>query len=62
MTAACTEIPEALVAQLNDGGIMVLPFDNGIDQTMTKITRGKDGLVSEALEKVAFVPLLPGLN
>ena len=62
MTAACTEIPEALVTQLNDGGIMVLPFDNGIDQTMTKITRGKDGLVSEALEKVAFVPLLPGLN
>jgi protein-L-isoaspartate(D-aspartate) O-methyltransferase len=62
MTAACTEIPEALIAQLNDGGIMVLPFDNGIDQTMTKITRGKDGLVSEALEKVVFVPLLPGLN
>ena len=62
MTAACTEIPEALVAQLNDGGIMVLPFDNGIDQTMTKITRGRDGLVSEKLEKVAFVPLFPGLN
>lgn len=62
MTAACTEIPEALVAQLNDGGIMVLPFDNGIDQTMTKIKRDKDGLVSEKLEKVAFVPLLPGLN
>jgi protein-L-isoaspartate(D-aspartate) O-methyltransferase len=62
MTAACTEIPEALVAQLNDGGIMVLPFDNGVDQTMTKITRDKDGLVSEKLEKVAFVPLLPGLN
>ncbi|MCP4877189.1 MAG: protein-L-isoaspartate(D-aspartate) O-methyltransferase [Gammaproteobacteria bacterium] len=62
MTAACTEIPEALIAQLNDGGIMVLPFDNGIDQTMTKITRGRNGLVYEALEKVAFVPLLPGLN
>lgn len=62
ITAACTEIPEALMAQLNDGGIMVLPFDNGIDQTMTKITRGRDGLVSEAMEKVAFVPLLPGLN
>ena len=62
MTAACTEIPEALVAQLNDGGIMVLPFDNGIDQTMTKITQSKNGLVSEKLEKVAFVPLLPGLN
>ena len=62
MTAACSEIPQALVEQLTEGGIMVLPFDNGIDQTMTRITRGKDGLVSEALEKVAFVPLLPGLG
>ena len=62
MTAACTEIPDALVAQLNPGGVMVLPFDNGIDQTMTKITKTADGLVTEALEKVAFVPLLPGLS
>jgi protein-L-isoaspartate(D-aspartate) O-methyltransferase len=62
MTAACSEIPEALVAQLNDGGIMILPFDNGVDQTMTKITRSPEGLISEALEKVVFVPLLPGLN
>lgn len=62
MTAACSEIPEALVAQLNDGGIMILPFDNGVDQTMTKITRSPEGLISEELEKVAFVPLLPGLN
>jgi protein-L-isoaspartate(D-aspartate) O-methyltransferase len=62
MTAACTEIPEALVAQLKEGGIMVLPFDNGHDQTMTKITRGSDGLICESLEKVVFVPLLPGLE
>ena len=41
---------------------MVLPFDDGRDQTMMKITRNKDGLVSELLEKVAFVPLLPGLE
>ena len=62
MTAACTELPAALVAQLGDGGIMVLPFDNGTDQTMTRVTRSRSGLVSEALEKVVFVPLLPGLN
>ena len=62
MTAACTELPAALVSQLSDRGIMVLPFDNGTDQTMTKVTRSQSGLVSEALEKVVFVPLLPGLN
>ena len=62
MTAACTEIPDALVEQLTEGGVMVLPFDNGIDQTMTRISRGQEGLISEDLEKVAFVPLLPGLS
>jgi len=62
MTAACGEIPEALAAQLTPGGIMVLPFDNGVDQTMTRITRSSEGLISEALEKVVFVPLLPGLS
>ncbi len=62
MTAACTEIPTALAAQLAEGGVMVLPFDNGVDQTMTKIKRSGDDLLSEALEKVIFVPLLPGLG
>jgi len=62
MTAACGEIPEALIAQLNPDGVMVLPFDDGVSQTMTKITRSRNGLVSEALGKVIFVPLLPGLE
>ena len=62
MTAACTEIPEALVGQLSDGGVMVLPFDDGSDQTMTKITRTADAVVTESLERVVFVPLLPGLG
>ena len=62
MTAACTQIPQALAAQLADGGVMVLPFDDGSEQTMTRIVRTREGLISEALEKVAFVPLLPGLG
>ncbi len=61
MTAACSELPEALAGQLADGGVMVLPLDDGSDQTMTRITRTRDGLQSESLEKVVFVPLLPGL-
>ena len=62
MTAACDEIPEALVSQLRPGGIMVLPFDDGHDQTMMKIKRERDGLECEKLEKVVFVPLLAGLE
>jgi protein-L-isoaspartate(D-aspartate) O-methyltransferase len=61
MTAACTELPEALIQQLSDQGVMIFPFDNGIDQTLTLITRTSQGMESEALEKVSFVPLLPGL-
>ena len=62
MTAACSEIPDALTQQLREGGVMVLPYDNGYDQTLTRFIRTRDGLESEALEKVAFVPLLPGLD
>jgi protein-L-isoaspartate(D-aspartate) O-methyltransferase len=62
MTAACTEVPEALASQLRMGGVMILPFDNGRDQTMMKITRSREGLISESLEKVIFVPLLSGLE
>jgi len=62
MTAACSEVPEALSQQLVLGGIMLLPFDDGNFQTLMQITKTSKGLVSEALEKVSFVPLLPGLG
>lgn len=62
MTAACTELPEPLIQQLLLGGVMVFPFDNGHDQTLMKITKTEQGLVEEALIKVSFVPLLPGLG
>ena len=61
MTAACTELPEALTQQLSSQGVMIFPFDDGIDQTLTLITRTSKGMESESLEKVSFVPLLPGL-
>jgi protein-L-isoaspartate(D-aspartate) O-methyltransferase len=61
MTAACTGLPEALTQQLSDEGIMIFPFDDGGDQTLTQITKTPRGLESEMLEKVSFVPLLPGL-
>lgn len=62
MTAACTEVPELLIQQLLLDGVMVFPFDNGHDQTLMKITKTEQGLVEEALIKVSFVPLLPGLG
>ena len=61
MTAACTRLPEALTQQLSNDGVMIFPFDDGLDQTLTQITRTSQGLESVAFEKVSFVPLLPGL-
>lgn len=61
ITAACTEIPEALTQQLVEGGSMILPFDDGRDQTLMELTKTSQGLETIALVKVSFVPLLPGL-
>ncbi len=62
MTAACTEVPQELVQQLADGGVMVYPYDNGKDQTLTRLTRNGDQIETESLIKVVFVPLLSGLG
>ncbi len=61
VTAAAEEVPEKLVDQLADGGIMVLPLGphNG-PQRIIKLTKSATGLVRETLIPVRFVPLLPG--
>ncbi|MFV2033024.1 MAG: protein-L-isoaspartate(D-aspartate) O-methyltransferase [Gammaproteobacteria bacterium] len=61
ITAACTEVPEALTQQLVEGGWIIFPFDDGRDQTLIKLVKTSQGLETLALEKVSFVPLLPGL-
>ena len=61
VTAAAESIPDALVAQLAEGGIMVLPLGpHGGAQELIKLTKTKDALEREDLIGVRFVPLLPG--
>jgi protein-L-isoaspartate(D-aspartate) O-methyltransferase len=61
VTAAAEEIPEPLVAQLAEGGVMVLPLGpHGGAQRIVKLTKSSDGLSREDLIWVRFVPLLPG--
>lgn len=62
MAAACQDVPRKLAEQLNNHGIMILPFDNGTEQVLLKITRHNDEFETEALEAVSFVPLLPGIS
>jgi protein-L-isoaspartate(D-aspartate) O-methyltransferase len=62
VTAAAEEVPEALVAQLADGGKMVLPVGPRHDtQYIVRLTKQPGGaLTREELIAVRFVPLLPG--
>jgi len=62
MTAACREVPVKLLEQLNKGGFMILPFDNGEQQVLLKITRNGHDFSTEAYEPVSFVPLLAGIS
>ncbi|MCU0971230.1 MAG: methyltransferase domain-containing protein, partial [Gammaproteobacteria bacterium] len=59
--AAPDEVPPALLDQLKPGGRMVLPVGR-TDQLLVRITRTPKGLSREVLERVAFVPLLAGLQ
>jgi protein-L-isoaspartate(D-aspartate) O-methyltransferase len=59
VTAAASEIPEALTAQLADGGRLVIPVGEN-QQALMLIERAGSQLLSRALEPVRFVPLVNG--
>jgi protein-L-isoaspartate(D-aspartate) O-methyltransferase len=59
VTAAPPEIPSALLSQLDEGGILVLPV--GEDQQFLKRIRRLSGeFVIDTVEAVRFVPLVKG--
>jgi protein-L-isoaspartate(D-aspartate) O-methyltransferase len=61
VTAAAEEVPQALVDQLADDGVMLLPLGpHGGAQHIIKLTKSQTGLTRENLIAVRFVPLLPG--
>jgi protein-L-isoaspartate(D-aspartate) O-methyltransferase len=61
VTAAAEAVPQTLLDQLADGGIMVLPLGprHG-SQHIIKLTKSTTGIAREDLIAVRFVPLLPG--
>ena len=61
VTAAAEDIPAPLVAQLAEGGLMLLPLGpHGGAQRIVKLTKSAEGTAREDLIWVRFVPLLPG--
>jgi protein-L-isoaspartate(D-aspartate) O-methyltransferase len=57
LAAAPTRLPAALVDQLADGGRLVAPVGEGIDQVLRRWRRQGPGLAVEDLIPVRFVPL-----
>ena len=62
VTAAMAQIPEALLARLEPGGILIAPVgpQHGT-QTLVRIVRTDTGFDRRELVDVRFVPALPGI-
>jgi protein-L-isoaspartate(D-aspartate) O-methyltransferase len=61
ITAAAETVPDVLVEQLADGGVMLLPLGpHAGAQHLVRITKDEGGIKQEELIGVRFVPLLPG--
>ncbi|HEY9043673.1 MAG TPA: protein-L-isoaspartate(D-aspartate) O-methyltransferase [Rheinheimera sp.] len=59
VTAAPTEVPVALLQQLNEGGRLVIPV--GLHEQVLRVyQRTGDDFTSRDIEAVRFVPLVPG--
>jgi len=59
VTAAASTVPQALLDQLADGGQLIIPVGDELQQLM-RISRSGDQFVSEVVEPVRFVPLISG--
>ena len=61
VTAAAEDVPQALIDQLNEKGLLLLPLgpQHGT-QEIVKLTKTAKGIAHEHLIGVRFVPLLPG--
>jgi len=61
ITAAAEHVPQALLDQLADDGVMILPLGpHSGSQHIIKLTKSTTGIARENLIAVRFVPLLPG--
>ncbi|QYJ92001.1 protein-L-isoaspartate(D-aspartate) O-methyltransferase [Shewanella halotolerans] len=59
VTAAASSVPQALLQQLADGGVLVIPVGEETQQLMRVVRKG-DQFHSQTIEMVKFVPLVNG--
>ncbi|MDH3353768.1 MAG: protein-L-isoaspartate(D-aspartate) O-methyltransferase [Chromatiales bacterium] len=60
VAAAPDEIPPVLLHQLSDGGRMIIPVGVSGNQQLVSITRRGEEFYQDDLDRVLFVPMLPG--
>lgn len=60
VTASPRHVPQELVSQLAPGGRMIIPVGMDNKQMLTMVRSTPDGVKTEILEEVRFVPLLGG--
>jgi protein-L-isoaspartate(D-aspartate) O-methyltransferase len=59
LTAAAHDVPPLLGRQLAEGGLMVLPIDDGTGhQRLWRVWRTADGFDTDDLGEIRFVPLI----
>jgi len=51
-------VPAPLVAQLADGGRLVIPVGSLTGQTLLRVRKSGDTIETEALDRCTFVPLV----
>ncbi|MGN8436271.1 protein-L-isoaspartate O-methyltransferase, partial [Helicobacter pylori] len=62
--SACTKnIPQALIDQLEEGGILVAPIQENNEQVIKRFVKQNNALrVQKVLEKCLFVPVVDGVQ
>ena len=58
VAAAAPRLPRTLIGQLEIGGRLVIPVGNLREQSLMKVVRTLDGVVTRALGACRFVPLI----
>jgi protein-L-isoaspartate(D-aspartate) O-methyltransferase len=62
LTACASELPQALLTQLSEGGTLITPLeDSDGNQWLTRVQRRGNAYEQRRLERVRFVPLLEGV-
>jgi len=60
-SASARAIPQKLLDQLKEGGILIAPIEKGNQQVITRFTKRGTKIMEEPLEICDFVPILDGV-